>query len=241
VQNWNNIPILIPSKGRAGKTKTNKLLETCGMEYAFVVEPQEKEQYQNYNYFVLPENNKGITYCRNWILNEMRKQGNKFFWMLDDDIKEFGETLGGKCIKKDATILNKAFSQLTRFEASIYSLELRQFAWSQKDLVKNRIAMQCVLFNLSKMNFDYDLSIKIREDYDLTFQAITKSFGTLKTSKYYYNIEPMKSQSGGMSEWYYPEYEKEQVELLCKKWPRLLTPITKNNRFDVKINWKVFK
>lgn len=219
-------------------------MREVGLKYCFVVEPQDKEAYASYGAttLTLPENDKGITYSRNFILNHCRKIGYQFFWMLDDDIENFGEVINGKTVKTNAEVLCKAFNQMAKFEFSMASLELRQFAWSSKELTQNRTAMQCVLFNVKNCkDIDYDLNILIREDYDLTFQAITKGFGTLKTAKYYYGIADMKSQEGGMSQWYNEEREKKEVEKLCKKWGGLVEPEFKKNRRDVKINWRKLK
>ena len=51
----------------------------------------------------------------------------------------------------------------------------------------------------------------------------------------------MKSQEGGMSQWYNEETEMNETWKLCKKWPKLVEPIQKDGRVDVKINWKKIK
>lgn len=236
---------MIPSKGRAGKTKTNKLLREVGLAYTFVVEPQDREEYAATGacLMVLPENNMGITYSRDWILQQMRKYGYKQFWMLDDDIECFGEVVDGKTVTRDARILLKAFKQLQTYgPASIYTLELRQFAWSSADVQRDKIAMQCVMFDMQHCeNINYDLRLKIREDYDISFQAIFKGKGTLKSGKYYYGIADMKSQEGGMSQWYNAETEMHETWKLCRKWPGLVTPLQKEDRIDVKVNWGKIK
>ena len=238
-------PILIPSKGRAGKTKTDKLMRAAGLSYCFVVEPQEREAYAATGSFimVLPENNQGITYSRDWMLRQMRKEKREHFWMLDDDIECFGEAVDGKTIQTDAGVLLKAFTQLQAYgPASIYSLELRQFAWSSKEVQRDKIAMQCVMFDMQHCeDLNYDLRLKIREDYDLTFSAIFKGKGTLKSGKYSYGIADMKSQSGGMSQWYNSETEMHETWKLCRKWPGLVEPLNKDGRIDVKINWNKIK
>lgn len=236
---------MIPSKGRAGKTKTTKVLDESLMDYYLFVEPQDEEDYRkkyDCDIYILPENNKGITYARNHILEFARQADLDYFWMLDDDINGFGEVIAGKTKKKDATILRKAESLFSKYKASMFSLELVQFAWSSAELKKNRIAMQCVLFNVplcEKIN--YDPNILIREDYDLTFQSIFNGFGTLRTAKYFYSIAPMKSQKGGMEQWYNDDKEKEEVMKLCKKYPGLIEPVYKKNRHDVKVNWRKYK
>jgi hypothetical protein len=221
------------------------MLDAVGIEYSLVVEPQDYNSYKaNYpcGIFTLPENDRGITFARQHILDLARVMKLEWFWMLDDDINEFGEVVKCRTIRRDASMLCKAERLLTAYESSLYTLELRQFAWTSDELKKNRTAMQCVLFNVPRCrNINYDLDIKIREDYDLTFQSIFKANGTLKTAKYYYGIADMKSQEGGMEKWYNDEFEKKQVELLCKKYPGLVEYVYKKNRHDVKINWRKYK
>ncbi len=235
-------PIMIPSKGRAGKTKTDKLLREAGLDYCFFVEPQDYLAYRatGSSCVVLGYDDQGITYARQSILNHVRRQGYTRFWMMDDDIQSFGEVIDRKTVKKDASVLLKAYNQLQMYgPASLYSLELCQFAWSSKSVQRNKIAMQCVLFDMQYcQDLYYDLRLKIREDYDLTFQAIVKGKGTLKSGKYYYGISDMKSQDGGMSKWYNEETEMHETWKLCRKWPGLVEPLQKEGRVDVKINWR---
>jgi len=236
---------MIPSKGRAGKTKTDKLLSKAGLHFCFVVEPQDEKRYAESGkpLMVLPSNDQGITFARHWILKQMRKMNYEKFWMLDDDIECFGYVEGGKTIQSDASVLGKAVHQLLPYgPSSMLSLELRQFAWSSPEVQKNKIAMQCVMFDLQHcQNIDYDLRFKIREDYDISFQAIFKDKGTLRSGKYYYGIADMKSQVGGMSQWYNEETEMHETWKLCRKWPGLVEPLRKDGRIDVKINWSKIK
>ena len=220
-------------------------MRAAGLSYCFVVEPQEQKAYAATGSMImtLPDNNQGITYSRDWILRQMRKMKYERFWMLDDDIECFGEVEGAKTIQKDGNVLLDAYNQLKIYgPASMYSLELRQFAWSAKEVQRDKIAMQCVMFDLQHCeNINYDLRLKIREDYDISFQAIFKDKGTLKSGKYYYGISDMKSQAGGMSEWYNQETEMHETWKLCRKWPKLVEPLQKEGRVDVKINWSKIK
>jgi hypothetical protein len=220
-------------------------LREANLTYCFVVEPAEKEIYKatGSKIMVLPESGQGITYSRDWIMKQMRHMGYKWFWMLDDDIECFGESFDGKTKQTDAGVLEKSWYQFRFYPpASLYSLELRQFSWSASEIQKDKIAMQCVLFNLENCkNIDYDIRLKIREDYDLSLQAIFRAKGTLRSGKYFYGIADMKSQPGGMSEWYNEETEMHETWKLCRKWPEIVEPLRKEGRIDVKINWKKIK
>lgn|GEM_PF-2720780 len=210
-----------------------------------MVEPQDEKSYvESYScgVFTLPNNNQGITFSRQYILDLARTMNYEWFWMMDDDINEFGKVFKGKTQRMDASILFNATAILKRYKSSLYSMELRQFAWSSAELKRNRSVMQCVMFNVPRCkNINYDKNIKIREDYDISLQSIFKAQGTIKTAKYYYGIADMKSQSGGMEQWYNEDFEKEEVRKLCKKYPGLVEAVYKKNRHDVKINWRKYK
>ena len=77
--------IAIPSKGRAGETKTDKILKSGVL---FVPE-SEANQYRrtSRNVVGIPDEVKGITKTRNWIL---RNCGASRVVFVDDDVKAQG-------------------------------------------------------------------------------------------------------------------------------------------------------
>lgn len=101
IENWKcdgpSGSIYIPSKGRAGFTNTNRLLEARGLKYKFVVEPTDldsyKEAYPESEFIVLPECDKGIAYVRNFIKNYSTSVGEEFHWQVDDDVKQLKRSL----------------------------------------------------------------------------------------------------------------------------------------------------
>ena len=79
--------IAVPSKGRAGKTKTQRILPDC----TFFVPESELHQYQPVvkNVVGVPNTVKGITPTRNWILDNTEETR---VVMLDDDPYDVGWT-----------------------------------------------------------------------------------------------------------------------------------------------------
>jgi hypothetical protein len=60
--------------------------------YTVFVEPQDTEAYRKAGHasiVVLPENEKGIAYARQAILDYAVQNNDKWFWMIDDDIIQF--------------------------------------------------------------------------------------------------------------------------------------------------------
>ena len=86
-------PIFIPTKGRARRCKTAELLRSQLVEFNLVVEPQDADDYaKEYglsNLMVLPKNDQGLVYARNYIKTEAIKSGADWHWQLDDDIRWF--------------------------------------------------------------------------------------------------------------------------------------------------------
>ena len=74
MENYQNIKIFIPTKGRLNNEKTYELLIKLGLKPIIVVEPQEysKAVEMGYNCLMLDKNNQGITYARNFILDYCR-------------------------------------------------------------------------------------------------------------------------------------------------------------------------
>jgi len=64
-------PIFIPSKGRADKPKTARMFDRDDVPYFMVVQPDQVEAYAEWRdrgcLLVLPEDNMGLVYARNWI------------------------------------------------------------------------------------------------------------------------------------------------------------------------------
>ena len=97
-------PIYIPSKNRPDGELLIYLTERK-IHFTLIIEPQDVEKYKEFKdkakILILPEDNKGICYVRNFIINHNRNNGNDYYWMLDDDISGFYRGNGEKCIEID--------------------------------------------------------------------------------------------------------------------------------------------
>jgi len=90
-------PIYVPSKGRATTSKTIPQLPE-EEEWSVVLEPQDVERYAlpEKRVIVLPENDRGLAYARQFILAHARSKKLGWFWMLDDDISGFYRVVHGR-------------------------------------------------------------------------------------------------------------------------------------------------
>jgi hypothetical protein len=99
------IPVYIPSKGRPDFA-TAKQLNKVERPFTVFVEPQDFKAYSDAGHvsiFKLPQNNRGIAYARQLIVEYVIGHDDSWFWMLDDDIYSFAvKVKQGDIIKDDA-------------------------------------------------------------------------------------------------------------------------------------------
>lgn len=238
--------IFIPSKNRVENSSILKIANENNFIINLVVEPQDEEKYRNkyekFNYIILPENNKGITYVRNFIKDYTLSKLMPNYWQLDDDITGLFIREGTKLIRSDFGILNNAAKIFIENNIALGSLEYRQFAWSAtKQLIENSFCDTCVFMqNDLTSHLKYRSYLEGKEDRDFAMQVIKDGNKTARITSFAFSNPPNGSNAGGLKEIFY-DLGKEQicVKRMVEIWgEEICTPIVKDNgRNDVKINW----
>ena len=100
-------PIYIPSKGRADLPLTARMFERDNVPFYMVVQPDQVEAYKEWDergcLLVLPEDDKGLVYARNWIKDHSRDVvGAERHWQFDDDVRYLSTVQSGYRIRIDA-------------------------------------------------------------------------------------------------------------------------------------------
>ena len=234
--------ITIPSKARAAKQLTVKLLDGCypaDQIYVFV-EPQDYEHYQTVlgikvMLVNIGQNDRGVAYVRNYILDYMQDKA-KFIWMLDDDLTELykrGEFLADKQYYKLETlkpeeikkILDDSIEYMIKSPENIAQVAISYTVsnWCNlKDVSFNARAWAIVAWNLaliSKGNLRYDPNCKTFDDYDITAQVLRRGFKNVLVFKYAFGNAKMSKTEGGLFKVYQDKAGIEQlVDYLIKKW-----------------------
>ena len=241
-------PILIPSKGRANKCKTALLLGNLPNLF-IVVEQQEHELYlknedlKYYNFIILPENDKGISYVRNYCLQWAYKMGWDWFWMIDDDINNFYKRENGKLIKDNNSLFQA--EQIIDDKTAQISLEYQQFAWcANKDYILNSYNDVCVCINTKvckEKNIKYRPYVNLKEDRDFTMQIIKSGYNVKRYTLSAFGAPKNGSNEGGLKDMYDNRSNeltasKRMIELWGEDICRL--NIKKDGRPDCKIIWK---
>ena len=198
--------IFIATKSRYENCKTANLIGRYKNLY-LVVEPQEQKQYTinypNFNLLILPENNKGLAYARNWIKNKAIEQGIKHYWLLDDDISYF--------YRREGTKLNRNNFEDTLLDAQSYfidngvacgALEYRQYAWSSnKRGIFNSFCDSAVFIdNELTLGIYCNESLDLKIDRDFCIKVISTGNKTCRDTMNAFSVPPNGSNKGGFKE-----------------------------------------
>ena len=244
-------PIYIPSKGRAGQSKTIASLISEKINFIVFVEPQDAEAYATAypktKLKVLDENDKGISYVRQAMLDNARKTKTDWFWMIDDDITQtfFVDPVQKKCTKCTfQKAMSRAEEKICVSSAAMGGLEYQQFAWSQqKPFVINSYCEVFVLINVERTRkVNYRMGCEGKEDRDFVLQLLSIGHKSMRTSWVAFSAPKNGSNKGGLHEAYASGFENHWSQKMVELWPGVCTHhVKKDGRPDVKINWKIFK
>lgn len=225
-----NISINCPSYKRP-KVETLEYLPFCkiwvdGKEYEEYI--KENEGHEE-NIIKCPDGIQGnVSRVRNYILDTEFENGADVVCIIDDDMKGIYHYEGDKeyCYNK---ILLKSEEFLDFIEK--YSILCDGFGFKLWGVNLNQDAMcyrsytpfsttSVILGPFSchlKNDIRYDERLPLKEDYDLAIQHLNKYRGCLRLNKFHYNCKQSK-QAGGCATYRNFEKEKEQLDLLQKKW-----------------------
>lgn len=237
------IKIFIPTKGRADKQKTYKILTSLNLKPVLVVEPQEEKLYGKYEYILLPKNNQGIAYSRNYILEYSRKNNFDYIVMIDDDVNSFSEkNSDGKLVNNNECFL-KALNVFIENKYSICGLEYRQVAWCQNNkYTYNHSIEVCMMMYLPNVPENVKFDPESKEDKDFAIQMIKAGCKTVKMNDYSFSVPEIGTNAGGLNDWYKSQGDKKAAEYMLQKWgENIITLKDKCGRIDAMVNWKNIK
>jgi hypothetical protein len=228
----------IPTKGRLN-TKTYKLFEEVGIKVYHFIEPQEIEKYQVPNKISIKENDKGIGYVRNFMLEFARY--NNFDWVLicDDDVTSFG-IYNGKTVKQDASIWFDILEKANKLPFELIGINYTQHAWHEKTKysINKKFAEVCILMNVSKIKWNYRPEFNMKEDRDFALQTIKNGNGILRFNHYWFSCPDVGSNTGGLQNEYKLKKDEQSAKKMCSEWHPFVTLHRKGERLDMKTDIK---
>jgi len=228
----------IPTKGRT-TTKTYKLFEQVGIEVRHFIEPQEIDKYNVPNKVSIQENNKGIGYVRNFMLEYARTNNLEWVLVCDDDVTAFG-IYNGKTVKKDASIWFEILDKAKKLPFEMIGINYTQHAWHEKTnySVNKKFAEVCVLMNVKNIHWNYRPQFNLKEDRDFALQTIKNGNGILRFNHYWFACPDVGTNAGGLQDLYKAKKDEESAKKMCSEWNPFVTLKRKGERLDMKTDIK---
>lgn len=230
----------IPSKSRP-KTKTHELFELSGISVIHFVEPKEENLYSVNEKVVLPENDQGISYVRNFMLDYARARNHKMVIICDDDVTSFGSKKGSATVKcKGADIFHeiKASFEKTPFEMA--GVNYKQYCWAEekKYSINTALFEVCVVVKPFCIKWNYRSVFNTKEDRDFLMQTVINGNGVLKFNHFYLSAPKIGSNKGGLNEDYKNNKHFEAVIKMKKHWGDYVDVVKKGKDIDLKYKIK---
>jgi hypothetical protein len=232
--------IYIPSKGRADNLLTGKCFDKAGVDYKVVVEPSQRDAYENAGYgeklLILPKNGMGLVYSRNWITDYSRALGEDRHWQIDDDIRDIWRIYRGfrlRCSARAAFSAAEDFAD--RYEnVALLSLNSLFFIMVSRGghvgssfppFYLNHRCYTCILFLNSLPNRWRPPN---NEDADMSLQVLADGWCTILLNAFLIDTEETMMQKGGQTEGFKSGARLAMVRALERAWPGV---VTVNRRF----------
>lgn len=235
--------IAIPSKNRAGRTTTNKILPNVG---TFFVPKSEVHQYSYVkNVIGVPNDIQGITNTRNWIL---KNSSSKWVVFLDDDAKNVGYTKLGLTQAKKIEKRSECFWTEEFLKAFDLCEQMGFKMWGVKTeaaprsvypykpiLTKTYLTASCMGL-VNDGEFYFDERFKVKEDYEICLRHIVKYGGILGIRYLHWENEHWTTE-GGCKDYRTVSIEKDAIKLLAKMYPGMIRSAKrKANQFTIQLN-----
>ncbi|PHR92003.1 MAG: hypothetical protein COA69_09565 [Robiginitomaculum sp.] len=197
--------IFIPTKGRAireRKKRTWDHLHDEGLECTLVIEPQDVKRYEGEgDLLVMPENDRGIAYARQFILDQMVEPS----WVLDDDLSSCGESkVGGIKPASFLRVLNMfesdQFSEDVFITGPSYVQSVRKH--DQRHWKFNRCCSVFYKIFPDAVKVPYDVDQKLMQDLKFVMQNVLAGKVSVMSRHALFRTATMNSEGGGNEEFY---------------------------------------
>lgn len=230
--------VLIPTKGRA-KTSTYKLLEESGFTVYHFIEPHEIGSYDVPNKVNILEDNRGITYVRNFMIEWAKAKKHETVLICDDDINSFGIAKNKRSTNlPNAEALIKPYAVFSKSSFALAGVNQRQFAWSETKpyRVNSGKVNGCVFVNLSKISWKYRDNTK--EDIDFAMQCLSNRQSFIFFCRVFYNTPAIGTNKGGLHDEYANKNDSIWAKQLHLDWVNYSKIIEQYGRVDCRVDFK---
>jgi len=235
--------IAVPSKNRAGRTTTQKVLPNC----TFYVPESEVHQYEQFikNVVAVPMDVRGITPTRNWILKNC---GEREVVFIDDDVKTCGYTRCDERQSKKVEIRDEEFwmEEFAKFFSMCDELEYKMWGVRTESSPRGTYPYKPILFRtyltascmglINDGEYMFNEEYVVKEDYEICLRHIRDKGGILGIRYLHWENEHWTTD-GGCKDYRTIEVERKAIKKLIKEYPSMIRSAKrKNNEFCIQLN-----
>lgn len=228
--------IIIPSKGRAGKMTTQDVFKVDAV-YCPMNEIEEyNKAYPKLSLVGVPDNIKGITPTRNFILDN---ETDSHLIMVDDDVEYFFVFENLETLKIDdwgriKLLFENMFVMAEEIGTNLWGLQLATDPKFYRHYSPFSLSSIVVanLFGMIKGVQRFDERLVVKEDYDYSIMSMYRHRKILKFQKYGVKVQHLTNQGGCVS-YRTREVEEQAYQTLLKKWGSKIIKRQDNKNFLV--------
>lgn len=239
--------IAIPSKGRAGKVTSHHVLSGIDDKYVALFVPQsEAEQYSQHHPQVIgvPDEVKGITPTRNFILDYCEEHGIGWNLQVDDDALYWSYFEGGVGTPgiplpddRKLGLLVNYFTMCEEMGTNLFGFNVSGDKKFYREYSPFSL-LSVVVGNLMGIVVDdqrFDERLKVKEDYDFSLQSLYRHRRIIRSNKYVWRVEHHDTE-GGCKSYRTLQVEKDAIEVLRKKWGKgIVRPHFRKDEFEIRV------
>lgn len=230
----NGLHIAVPSKGRAGRVRTQAVLPSCHV-YVPALEAPAYGAAGARNVVAVPDTVRGITATRNFILDNAPSTR---VVMIDDDVKTAGFV---KLHARQAETRHfpepvwlaefvKLFEVTEQLKLRIWGVATDGATRSVYPFhpfrFQSYITASCMgIVNDGRTRFDETYPVK--EDYELCARCIRED-GSVLSAQYIYWVNSHFLDPGGCKDYRTQKMERDAISRLCKAYPGLVRAVQRD-------------
>lgn len=239
-------PVYVPSKGRAKTALTPRFLARDKVPFHIVVEPQDHDEYAERwgvkRLLVLPENDKGLVYARNWIkAHSIAEYGAERHWQIDDNCRRIVRVAKGLRIKAPSGVALRVVEDFTDRYENVGLSGLAYAMFVPPNL--GPFTLNCHIYSclLVQNSLPYKWR-NFNDDVDMSLQILSGGLCTVLVNVFAIEKLATMTMKGGMTS----NYERDGRLRLAKSAERVWPYITYTKRrfskaqVHVRNSWKFF-
>lgn len=219
-------PIYVPSKGRFKNCLTANCFVQDELPFRLVVEPQEKREYADRfglkRLLVLPHDDRGLIYVRNWIKSHATEEGHERHWQLDDNIRTVRRLYRGNRIKCRAGIAFAAVEDFVdRYEnIAVAGLNYEMFAPPGTKLPPFHLNQRVYSCSLVLNSLPYRWRSTYNDDTDYCLQVLAAGWCTVLVNVFLIQkMSTMIIKGGNTDVLYQGDGRLKMARSLERLWP----------------------